>query len=135
MLFGILGFSAGGSLGFGEMLGNGHAAYLLFLFTAHPELAPMLGTFNPVKPCTHSRVGKSCDLETKFLVENCSYQRPYIYRAGVFAALLAGDPAKARKWVTQMRENVSYYFHGEPAGFINATEKMADQYIRKYLAR
>ena len=135
MLFGILSFTAGGSFGFGEMLGNGHAAYLLFLFTAHPELAPMLGTFNPVKPCTHSRVGKSCDLESKFLVENCSYQRPYIYRAGVFAALLAGDLAKARKWVTQMRENVSYYFHGEPDGFINATEKMAEQYIRKHLAK
>lgn len=132
-LFGILGFSAGGSIGFGEMLGNGHAAYLLFLFTAHPELAPMLGTFDPVRPCTHSSIGKSCDLEDKFLVEDCAYQHPYVYRAGVFAALLAGDPARARKWVARMRENFHYYFHGSPDGFINATEKMAEQYIRKHL--
>ena len=133
MLFGILGFSAGGSLGFGEMLGNGHAAYLLFLFTAHPELAPMLGTFDPVRPCTHSSIGKSCDLEDKFLVEDCAYQHPYVYRAGVFAALLAGDPDEARKWVALMRKNAGYYFHGSPDGFINATEKMAEQYIRKHL--
>ena len=133
MLFGILGFSAGGSLGFGEMLGNGHAAYLLFLFAAHPELAPMLSTFNPADPCTYSGEENSCDLEEKFLVEDCAYQLVYIYRAGVFAALLAGEPDEAKRWVDLMRDKVSYYFHGEPDGFINATEKMAEQYIRKHL--
>ena len=135
MLFGILSFTAGGSFGFGEMLGNGHAAYLLFLFTAHPELAPMLSTFNPADPYTHSSEENSCDLEEKFLVEDCAYQLVYIYRAGVFAALLAGDPDEAKRWVTLMRDKVSYYFHGEPDGFINATEKMAEQYIRKHLAK
>lgn len=133
MLFGILSFTAGGSFGFGEMLGNGHAAYLLFLFTAHPELAPMLSTFNPADPYTHSSEENSCDLEEKFLVEDCAYQLVYIYRAGVFAALLAGDPDEAKRWVGLMRDKVSYYFHGEPDGFINATEKMAEQYIRKHL--
>ena len=135
MLFGILSFTAGGSFGFGEMLGNGHAAYLLFLFAAHPELAPMLSTFNPADPCTYSGEENSCDLEEKFLVESCSYQLVYIYRAGVFAALLAGEPDEAKRWVNLMRENVHYYFHGEPDGFINATEKMAEQYIRKHLAK
>lgn len=133
MLFGILSFTAGGSFGFGEMLGNGHAAYLLFLFTAHPELAPMLSTFNPANPSPHSWEEKSRDLKEKFLVEDCAYQEPYIYRAGVFAALLAGDPDEAKRWVGLMRDEVSYYFHGEPDGFINATEKMAEQYIRKHL--
>lgn len=132
-LFGILGFSAGGSIGFGEMLENGHAGYLLFLFTAHPELAPMLSTFNPANPSPHSWEEKSRDLKEKFLVEDCAYQEPYIYRAGVFAALLAGDPDEARKWVALMRKNAGYYFHGSPDGFINATEKMAEQYIRKHL--
>ena len=133
MLFGILSFTAGGSFGFGEMLGNGHAGYLLFLFTAHPELAPMLSTFNPANPSPHSWEEKSRDLKEKFLVEDCAYQEPYIYRAGVFAALLAGDPDEARKWVALMRKNAGYYFHGSPDGFINATEKMAEQYIRKHL--
>ena len=133
MLFGILSFTAGGSFGFGEMLGNGHAAYLLFLFAAHPELAPMLSTFNPANPSPHSWEEKSRDLKEKFLVEDCAYQEPYIYRAGVFAALLAGDPDEAKRWVGLMRDEVSYYFHGEPDGFINATEKMAEQYIRKHL--
>lgn len=94
MLFGILGFSAGGSLGFGEMLENGHDGDLLFLFAAHPELAPMLGTFNPVKPCTHSSIGKSCDLEDKFLVEDCAYQHPYICRAGVLRPCSQATPPK-----------------------------------------
>lgn len=132
MLFGILGFTAGGSLGFGKMLGNGHAAYLLFLFAAHPELAPMLGTFDPADP--YSRKGRTPDLKRDFLVEDSCYQLPYIYRAGVFAALLAGNPAEARRWVALMRDEVSYYFHGEPDGFINATEKMAEQYMQKHLS-
>lgn len=131
MLFGILGFSAGGSIGFGEMLENGHAGYLLFLFAAHPELAPMLSTFDPAAP--YSQKEQTTDQKYVSLVESYSYQLVYIYRAGVFAALLAGDPAKARKWVSLMRENAGYYFHGQPDGFINATEKMAEQYIRKHL--
>ena len=130
-LFGILGFSAGGSIGFGEMLENGHAGYLLFLFTAHPELAPMLSAFDPANP--YYGKGQAADQELRSLVESYCYQLVYIYRAGVFAALLAGDPDEARKWVALMRENAGYYFHGSPDGFINATEKMAEQYIRKYL--
>ena len=133
MLFGILSFTAGGSFGFGEMLGNGHAAYLLFLFTTHPELAPMLSAFDPANP--YGQKGQAVDQELRSLVESYSYQLVYIYRAGVFAALLAGDPDEAKRWVTLMRENVDYYFHGEPDGFINATEKMAEQYIRKHLAK
>lgn len=66
-------------------------------------------------------------------MESYCYQLVYIYRAGVFAALLAGDPDEARKWVALMRKNAGYYFHGSPDGFINATEKMAEQYIRKHL--
>lgn len=131
MLFGILGFSAGGSLGFGEMLGNGHAGYLLFLFTAHPELAPILSAFDPANP--YYGKGQAADQELRSLVESYCYQLVYIYRAGVFAALLAGDPDEARKWVALMRKNAGYYFHGSPDGFINATEKMAEQYIRKHL--
>lgn len=130
-LFGILGFSAGGSIGFGEMLGNGHAGYLLFLFTAHPELAPMLSAFDPANP--YYGKGQAADQELRSLVESYCYQLVYIYRAGVFAALLAGDPDEARKWVALMRKNAGYYFHGCPDGFINATEKMAEQYIRKHL--
>ena len=130
-LFGILGFSAGGSIGFGEMLENGHAGYLLFLFTAHPELAPMLSAFDPANP--YYGKGQAADQELRSLVESYCYQLVYIYRAGVFAALLAGDPDEARKWVALMRENAGYYFHGSPNGFINATEKMAEQYIRKHL--
>ncbi|WP_300801773.1 hypothetical protein [uncultured Desulfovibrio sp.] len=130
-LFGILGFSAGGSLGFGEMLENGHAGYLLFLFTAHPELAPMLSAFDPANP--YYGKGQAADQELRSLVESYCYQLVYIYRAGVFAALLAGDPDEARKWVALMRKNAGYYFHGSPDGFINATEKMAEQYIRKHL--
>ena len=130
-LFGILGFSAGGSIGFGEMLENGHAGYLLFLFTAHPELAPMLSAFDPANPY-HGK-GQAADQELRPLVESYCYQLVYIYRAGVFAALLAGDPDEARKWVALMRKNAGYYFHGSPDGFINATEKMAEQYIRKHL--
>ena len=122
-LFGILGFSAGGPLGFGEMLENGHAGYLLFLFAAHPELAPMLASFNPKDP--YSSRG--------MLVESWSYQLPYVYRSGVFSALLAGDAAGAEAWVALMREHVGYYYHGKPDGFINDTAKMADKYIRKYL--
>ena len=122
-LFGILGFSAGGPLGFGEMLENGHAGYLLFLFAAHPELAPMLASFNPKDP--YSSRG--------MLVESWSYQLPYMYRSGVFSALLAGDAAGAEAWVALMREHVGYYYHGKPDGFINDTAKMADKYIRKYL--
>ena len=131
MLFGILGFSAGGSLGFGEMLGNGHAGYLLFLFTAHPELAPILSAFDPANP--YYGKGQAADQELRSLVESYCYQLVYIYRAGVFAALLAGDPDEARKWVALMHKNAGYYFHGSPDGFINATEKMAEQYIRKHL--
>lgn len=130
-LFGILGFSAGGSIGFGEMLENGHAGYLLFLFTAHPELAPMLSAFDPANP--YYGKGQAADQELRSLVESYCYQLVYIYRAGVFAALLAGDPDEARKWVALMRKNAGYYFHGSPDGFINATEKMAEQYIRKHL--
>lgn len=130
-LFGILGFSAGGSIGFGEMLENGHAGYLLFLFTAHPELAPMLSAFDPANP--YYGKGQAADHELRSLVESYCYQLVYIYRAGVFAALLAGDPDEARKWVALMRKNAGYYFHGSPDGFINATEKMAEQYIRKHL--
>lgn len=130
-LFGILGFSAGGSIGFGEMLENGHAGYLLFLFTAHPELAPMLSAFDPANP--YYGKGQAADHELRSLVESYCYQLVYIYRAGVFAALLAGDPDEAKRWVGLMRDEVSYYFHGEPDGFINATEKMAEQYIRKHL--
>ena len=122
-LFGILGFSAGGPLGFGEILENGHAGYLLFLFAAHPELAPMLASFNPENP--YSSRG--------MLVESWSYQLPYMYRSGVFSALLAGDAAGAEAWVALMREHVGYYYHGKPDGFINDTAKMADKYIRKYL--
>ena len=130
-LFGILGFSAGGSIGFGEMLENGHAGYLLFLFTAHPELAPMLSAFDPANP--YYGKGQAADHELRSLVESYCYQLVYIYRAGVFAALLAGDPDEARKWVALMRKNAGYYFHGSPDGFINATEKMAEQYLRKHL--
>ncbi len=67
-LFGILGFSAGGSIGFGEMLENGHAGYLLFLFTAHPELAPMLSAFDPANP--YYGKGQAADQELRSLVES-----------------------------------------------------------------
>ena len=122
-LFGILGFSAGGSLGFGEMLKNGHAGHLMFLFAAHPELAPMLASFNPKNPCSSRGI----------LVESWSYQLPYMYRTSVFSALLAGDAAGAEERIALMREHVGYYYHGEPDGFINDTAKMAESYIRKHL--
>ena len=123
---GLLGVSAGYFLaprGFGEMLDNGRGGQLLFLFAAHPELAPMLASFNPKDP--YSSRG--------MLVESWSYQLPYAYRSGVFSALLAGDAAGAEAWVALMREHVGYYYHGKPDGFINDTAKMADKYIRKYL--
>ena len=95
----------------------------MFLFAAHPELAPMLASFNPKNPCSSRGI----------LVESWSYQLPYVYRSGVFSALLAGDAAGAEAWVALMREHVGYYYHGKPDGFINDTAKMADKYIRKYL--
>ena len=95
----------------------------MFLFAAHPELAPMLASFNPKNPCSSRGI----------LVESWSYQLPYVYRSGVFSALLAGDAAGAEAWVALMRKHVGYYYHGEPDGFINDTAKMADKYIRKYL--
>ncbi len=120
---GLLGVSAGYFLaprGFGEMLDNGRGGQLLFLFAAHPELAPMLASFNPKDP--YSSRG--------MLVESWSYQLPYVYRSGVFSALLAGDAAGAEAWVALMRKHVGYYYHGKPDGFINDTAKMADKYIR-----
>ncbi len=131
-MFGILSFSIASPIGYSEMLKYGHSAYLLFLYTARPDLCPMLGALVPEDPY---KQGEALKKTFHGFVDSQVYQYPYLYRAKVFACLLAGDAAEARRMVGLMREHVNYYYHGDPAGFINATEKMAEQYIKKYLTK
>lgn len=132
VMFGILSFSIASPLGYSDMLKYGHSAYLLFLYTAKPTLCPMLGALVPEAPYEQ---GEALKETFHGFVDSDVYQYPYLYRAKVFECLLAGDAAQARRVIGFMREHVSYYYHGDPAGFINATEKMAEQYIKKYLTK
>jgi hypothetical protein len=128
--FGILSFSIASPIGYSEMLKYGHSACLLFLYTARPDLCPMLGALVPEAPY---KQGEALKQTFHGFVDSDVYQYPYLYRAKVFECLLAGNAAEARRIVALMRERVNYYYHGDPSGFINATEKMAEQYIKKYL--
>ncbi len=132
VMFGILSFSIASPIGYSEMLKYGHSAYLLFLYTAKPDLCPMLGALVPEDPY---KQGEALEETFHGFVDSTVYQYPYLYRAKVLECLLAGDAAEARRMVGLMRKHVSYYYHGDPAGFINATEKMAEQYIKKYLTK
>jgi hypothetical protein len=128
--FGILSFDTAAPVGYSEMLKYGHGAYLLFLYTARPDLCPMLEALVPEAPF---KQGDALKQTFHGFVPSDSYQYPYLYRAKVFEFLLAGNAAEARRMVGLMREHVDYYYHGDPSGFINATEKMAERYIKKYL--
>lgn len=130
VMFGILSFSISAPLGFSRMLENGHSAYLLFLYAARPELCPMLGALVPEEPY---KQGDALRQSFHDFVPSEVYQWPYLYRAKVFECLLAGNAAEARRMIGLMREHVGFYSHGTPSGFINNTEKMAEQYIKKYL--
>ncbi len=127
--FGLLSFAVGNGMGFAELMENGHSAHMLYLFTARPELNPMLTAFDP--DAEYKKQEVSLSPEFYGFVPSTVYQLPYLYRAKVFVALLAGEVGKARHIISVMREECHYYYHGSPDGFINATEKMAEQYIKK----
>jgi hypothetical protein len=128
-MLGILSFSGGGPLGF-RLLENSHGARLIYLFVGRPDLCPMLGRFDPSDPDVMG-ADYGGDTSHRF-VAMWPYQLPYIFRAKVFQALTAGDLVAALATVAQMRVHVRYYVHGSPAGFINETAKLAEQYAKRY---